>query len=468
MWCGKCYTSTIGSDFHVSDPENLFAEEGDEDRLLSGWKLKDSDRNRYGEARDGDDLLVAFECDVCVFGKVTGRAFSDINNQSDVFLMSCIRRIILDSFWSRARSTVNSNTRLFREMMSLSATLGFEPPYDPPGPLPGYDHCGYKVALLMVAKSMKPGRHSDTHMQWDTIRKFKSTFSNQSRASRMSNESSLTMTDYKGSGYDRLSAENCGSMWFHRFSTGCRKRMGQDWRPNRALSNPLMLRLLALVEVKVRSASDLIERYRWVMAGAYFCFCHVVSLRSSEGLMVDVQGIENFGETNPDFVIIPLLGQVKGEDHTRQHLIHCVNITDSGINVRRWVTRLRTVHRSIMRQDGPAFFNPSNGIQSSTSEMNDFFIDLLTEVFDEHRELFASDILTTGDLFDKYHVYRSFRRGSESRAVSKEVNSSDRYQVNRWRKKENAAGSKMSQPIDQLYVDVALVKEAFLRYTRAM
>jgi hypothetical protein len=33
------------------------------------------------------------------------------------------------------------------------------------------------------------------------------------------------------------------------------------------------------------------------------------------------------------------------------------------------------------------------------------------------------------------------------------------------RKKENAS---MMQPIDQLYVDVTLVKEAFLRYTMAM
>jgi hypothetical protein len=69
--------------------------------------------------------------------------------------------------------------------------------------------------------------------------------------------------------------------------------------------------------------------------------------------------------------------------------------------------------------------------------------------------------------FDKYHVYRSFRRGSESRAVSKEVSPGDQYQVNRWRKRRKG-GSNMSQPIDQLHVNVTLAKEAFLRYTRAM
>jgi hypothetical protein len=244
--------------------------------------------------------------------------------------------------------------------------------------------------------------------------------------------------------------------------------MGQDWRPNRAISTPLMLKLLTLVESRIRMSQDLEERCKWVMAGSYFCFCYVVSLRSSEGLMVDVVGIREYGEATIDHVVIPLLGQVKGEDHTRQHLIHCVNQTDSGIDVRKWVSRLRAIHSILRKENGPAFINSSSGVQSTTSEMNDLFIDLLTEIHEDHRDLFAVDIQSPADLNDKYHVYRSFRRGSESRAVSREVSASDRNQVNRWRKKESATSSKMSQPIDQLYVDVTLVKEAFLRYTRAM
>ena len=244
--------------------------------------------------------------------------------------------------------------------------------------------------------------------------------------------------------------------------------MGQDWRPNRAISTPLMLKLLSSVEARIRMSDHLEERCRWVMAGSYFCFCYVVSLRSSEGLMVDVQGIREFGESTLEHVVIPLMGQVKGEDHTRQHLIHCVNQTDSGIDVRKWISRVRTVHSILGKLNGPAFINPVSGVQSTTSEMNDLFIELLSEIHEENRDLFAVDIQNSGDLSDKYHVYRSFRRGSESRAVSREVSASDRYQVNRWRKKESATSSKMSQPIDQLYVDVSLVKEAFLRYTKAM
>ena len=68
--------------------------------------------------------------------------------------------------------------------------------------------------------------------------------------------------------------------------------------------------------------------------------------------MVDVAGIREFGEASDEYVIIPLLGLVKGEDHTRQHLIHCVNLTDSGIHVRRLVSRLKSIHEISKRERG--------------------------------------------------------------------------------------------------------------------
>ena len=48
------------------------------------------------------------------------------------------------------------------------------------------------------------------------------------------------------------------------------------------------------------------------------------------------------------------------------------------------------------------------------------------------------------------------------------VSEADRYVVNRWKKKENAGTGKVSHSIDQHYVDVAMVKDSFIRYTRAM
>ena len=97
MWCGKCYTSEHCPDFFTSDEENMYAEEGDEDRLAAGWKTRAGDVRKYAEARDGDDLMVSFECDFCVFAKVTGR-LAEVNNTKDLHLLECIRRVILDAF----------------------------------------------------------------------------------------------------------------------------------------------------------------------------------------------------------------------------------------------------------------------------------------------------------------------------------------------------------------------------------
>ena len=103
-----------------------------------------------------------------------------------------------------------------------------------------------------------------------------------------------------------------------------------------------------------------------------------------------------------------------------------------------------------------------------TGELNDTFLILLTEILEEEPDLFAVNIRTTSDLHDKYNVFCSFRRGSESRAVANNVSEGDRFTVNRWRKKERAGTSKIALAIDQYYVNVSLAKEPFLRYTKAM
>ena len=66
--------------------------------------------------------------------------------------------------------------------------------------------------------------------------------------------------------------------------------------------------------------------------------------------------------------------------------------------------------------------------------MNDLFLQLLVEVFEESPRLFGLDIKEPADLTEKFNVFRSFRRGSESRAVAMKVSEADRYVVNRWKK----------------------------------
>ena len=248
------------------------------------------DLKSFGWARNGDDLLVSFECDFYVFGKLFDHEPDVTGNHQDAYAMACIRGVILDAFWSRARGTVEANTAKVRGGLRISQSLGMKGPYENPGPLPPYDHCGYEVEIQIVVSSLGKGRYSETHKQWDTIRKFRTCYSNQMRSAREANSYPLVLVDTSGKLYQRLAKDACGSLWFTRFTEGCRIIMGQDWRPNQAISIELIHRLLEKSEEKARSANDGIKREEWILGGAYFCFCFVLSLRSPEGLMTDLEG----------------------------------------------------------------------------------------------------------------------------------------------------------------------------------
>ena len=453
--------------FHVAPDDMIPTAPGDEDRLESGWTRRRGDQRRFAIARNGDDLLVSFECDTCVFRKLYHRNADSQNSPQDAFALACIRRINLDAFWSRARATVDSNAAKIREGLRLSSMLGLSGPYLEPGPLPLDDHCGYEVAMQMVASSLEAGRYSESHKQWDTIRKLRSSFSNQVRAARSANSHTLSLADDKGSSYQRIALDPCGSLWFQRFMLGCKKRMGQDWRPNQAISLEIVHDLLASCERRATESTERSDVHKWVLAGAYFCICFVLSLRSPEGLMADVEGLIQFFPRESENVVVPLLGRFKGEHHVKQHLLLSKGVTGSGIKVRLWIERVLAVHRELQRTSGPAFVNRL-GVQSSTSEMNEIFLEILVDIYDRRPELFGYDITSAVELQEKFNVFRSFRRGSESRAVAMKVSEADRYIVNRWKRKENAGANRVGHSIDQHYVDVSLVNDSFLRYTEAM
>jgi hypothetical protein len=120
--------------------------------------------------------------------------------------------------------------------------------------------------------------------------------------------------------------DGCSSYWFSQFALGCKNRMGQDWRPNKATSTRLLLLVLELVNRKIESATSGGEEANWIVFGTYVVITYVVSLRGSEGLLLDLQGLLEHKpvDDNPNFFLIPLLGKVKGELMTGVTYYHAV------------------------------------------------------------------------------------------------------------------------------------------------
>lgn len=98
-------------------------------------------------------------------------------------------------------------------------------PFKSYGPMPGFEHCGYEIAVDMVLSSRSMGRHSKEHTQFDTIRKMRMSFANFERVSSVKAYDSLGIDSGSGDMKDIQSlVTSC--IWFRRFVVGCKVRMG--------------------------------------------------------------------------------------------------------------------------------------------------------------------------------------------------------------------------------------------------
>jgi hypothetical protein len=214
MWCGECYSSAPTIDFFV----NCLESEGGRKRKRPAGSSKVAP-DAFLRARDGDHAMILFECDACVFHKLHGRS-PRYGNPMDALSLGCIRRVNLDAFWRSATATVNGNRDKLQLGIWMSELVGLPGPYTHEGPLPSHDHCDYEVAIQMLLYSKQPGKYSVTHLQFDTIRKLRGSYSNQVRVSPQSpNWESMLLGDAKGD-YQCFTRDPCGSFWFYRFMKG--------------------------------------------------------------------------------------------------------------------------------------------------------------------------------------------------------------------------------------------------------
>jgi hypothetical protein len=470
MWCGECYTSDPTVSFYVNRLESEGGQNEkdpqDRSRLEKAWGNKHRSPNVFLHARDGDHAMVPFECDLCIFRKLTGRG-SRAGDPIDALLEGCIRRMNLDAFWSSAASTVNGNRDKLVVGIRLSRLVGLDGPYIHEGPLPSHDHCGYEVAIQMLLYSKRPGKHSKTHLQFETIRKLRTSYSNQIRASPQSNAQSMSLGDIKGN-YQRLTNDPCGSFWFYRFMKGMKSRMGQEWRPNKGMSTKLYLKVLEDVELRIVGAASSRELNRWIVFHSYAVTCYVLSLRGKEGLLLDLEGLHrHWGSGDGTYVVVTLQGTIKGETNDRDHLLPCVPVTSSGVQVKASLERLMAFKTTKGFADGPAV-SDVGGRAYSTKDMTDSLLEILEDLFESDRGLFPADITSKEIMRERYQAFRTFRRTSDTRAAEMNVGSTDTDIVNRWQMVEGAQGRRAAMPMRLHYTQIDIILKPFLRYTWLM
>ena len=86
----------------------------------------------------------------------------------------------------------------------------------------------------------------------------------------------------------------------------------------------------------------------------------------------------------------------------------------------------------------------------------------------EEGVIFHPEIKGTEDITERFSVFRSLRRASDTRALNMKVSETDIDVVNRWKRVEGGKGRKTLGSMRQHYAEFTYLVEPFLRYTNAM
>ncbi len=140
-WHGDCYCAMDNGEFPIAKPQDEAGE----------WLPKDSkDHKRFLVARDGDNLVTPFQCDICHFVNIMGWEPLDAL-ASDHRMLKCIRRANSDAFWARESRTVRSVLDEAKRGLATASALGFTPAhFRPRGPFPPIDSMGMGIAIVIV------------------------------------------------------------------------------------------------------------------------------------------------------------------------------------------------------------------------------------------------------------------------------------------------------------------------------
>ena len=125
------------------------------------------DEGLYQKGRNGDHLIVAFQCDLCNFRNIQHR--DPTGSAEDRKLLVTVRRATLDAFWSRAPRTVARNLTDIRGFRRHGVSMGISDPYGgPQGPWPFKDLYGVGFVCMMLSRSLDPEKHAET-IQYSTM-----------------------------------------------------------------------------------------------------------------------------------------------------------------------------------------------------------------------------------------------------------------------------------------------------------
>jgi hypothetical protein len=250
---------------------------------------------------------------------------------------------------------------------------------------------------------------------------------------------------------------------------GMHKRQGDQSYPDLAISIQAMLALMENYESAWEQAQGDEEEERAILFPALFSVVtYCGGFRGEETPLMDLSGtLKHFDESGrhrQPHVVVSLIGRFKNEIGEQRHMLPLAAETASGLKPRKWIGRMLEWYRKKGISRGPVFrdFETGHAVRASCYEF-----DIMTEL--EGIQSRGGDIISqTVEVYERYGVSRSFRRGSNTHAINQGVSESDIDHNNRWSTGEQAKGRAPKLGMQQHYADVLQMLPTLLRYSSAL
>ena len=342
VWHAKCYKCLGQGKFPI---KRIQDEEGNR------WYKHDRRVERINHGVRGAHASIHFQCEDCWMVNLEGRL--PAKGLDDAYLM-LIRRANLDAMGGRAVATIHGHAAALKRSVGNCQLIRKTPTIPPRGPMPLTDPVGMGLAVELLFHSLtaKPRIKGESHIQFDSMRRPRATFTSAWESSPIGVQEGSTFTLNTA----RVTVTSCPSQqgWFDGMMRGAESRMGYTTQRQKPLGTSVIVKLLELIKEDAEEqerdvASELFK------VGAAIATAVCALLRGPEVFMMELSALRKHIQlgrggivpTNPmkagtdlstaPHIIITLLGEFKGGLGYKYHLMSLASTTTSGIELRWWI-----------------------------------------------------------------------------------------------------------------------------------
>lgn len=434
-------------------------------RDFNGASLAEiEDEVRFQKARPGDHLCTAFQCPNCQSQNIRGRDLVLGNVEDEAFTAICTR-VILDAFWSRSSATVAGHVRELSFIIDYAKRLDIADPLPPLGPFPKYSHLGMLQAMMVIMRSMEPGRGKGGKIKYGTARKVRSTFTVLWDISPDSG-GDLTFSTSSSKGKYVATRNPAEGRMYQAFAMGCCARMGDVVQQDRAYTISVLLKLVEMYEEEY---SDLRENMplESLQSCMFLLLTCLGGMRGYEAVWTDLAALwydVEYCESLEDFSAVawPIVGRFKAHHgNLGCYMIPIAGVTNSGIKFFDWTQRFVNRLGDIGKLDGWAF-QRSDGTRSKASDFRDNLFTRL-EAIQATTTLIDPEV----NIWEDYGVQRSGRRFFATHCLNMGVKPYLIELQARWQTDRANGQRSVQRTMIQTYSEVRNMKDTLIQPSQA-